>query len=255
VSLSTQVAEAVKAVGVELKLESVDATIGTNFDWVRNYYDAAWASHPAPVTDREYEEFKRHLGDKLAADTGIVHDVNLLNEPSFRVPGFPLYLLGASLVLLLLKIDLLIQSSEKSVVDTKAFTALVNTLEKYIDAAEATKALIDGKIVDRLGKISNVHRNESCAFSADPVPDATCFQEWDYEDDVRVFRFEDTYEGCQKGSVQHKSDAEKSRAAYYAKVRNQLNLQYYRGDPQKSADVIAKWKATLAEYQSYAPAI
>jgi hypothetical protein len=256
VPLSTQVADAVKAVGVGLNLENINATIGTDYDWLRNRYDAAWTDHAAPVSDDEYRDFKRHLSDKLAADMGIIHDVNLLNEPSYQIPGFPLYLLGASLVLLLMKIDLLIQSSEKSVLDTNAFTTLINTLKNYIKNAEATKAEIDKRISNRLAKISQVYRHRDCI--AVPGPSGaivSCNEEWGFTDGKQMFKFPDTSRdvGCKSQTVEHKAEATASRAAYYAKVHAQLDNQYYRGDSQKAADTIARWKEMLEEYQGYLP--
>jgi hypothetical protein len=187
---------------------------------------------------------------------GIIHDVNLLNEPSYKIPGFPLYLLGASLVLLLMKIDLLIQSSEKSVLDTNAFTTLINTLKNYIKNVEATKAEIDKQIADRLEKISQVYRHRDCIGVPGPSGAiVSCNEEWGFTDGKQVFRFPDTSRdvGCKSKTIEHKAEAIASRGAYYAKVLAQLDNQYYRGDSQKAADTIAQWKEMLEEYQGYLP--
>ena len=111
VDLSAVVHDAVQAVAVSLQIESADATIGVDYDWLHDHYKAYWADD-APVSDTDYQQFRSELEGKLDADTGIVQTVALLKEPDYQDKGFVLFSLGASLVLLMYKIAVIIEEKD-----------------------------------------------------------------------------------------------------------------------------------------------
>ena len=79
-------------------------------------------------------------------------------EPDYQDKGFVLFLLGAGLVLLMYKIALIIESSDKRVVDTYEFAALMDKLKEYISHGNDTLQKIDGEIATRLGQITEPQR-------------------------------------------------------------------------------------------------
>jgi hypothetical protein len=69
-----------------------------------------------------------------------------------------LFLLGAGLVLLMYKIALIIESSDKRVVDAYQFNAVMTKLGEYIGHGTDTLQRIDGEIAGRLGQITEPQR-------------------------------------------------------------------------------------------------
>lgn len=260
VSLSSQIQAAVDQTITKAELQNIDATITTDFNWLKDYYDAAWDNDPPPPTEEEYKDFKTALSNKLSSDTGLLQQVNLLMEPSYKVPGFPLFLLGAGLVILLHKIQLIIASSDKSVVDTRAFQALKNNLERYINHGKEVINELDGSIQSRLEKVTDVYRDTRCISHPTSVPVGPkgglvtiCNAEWDYKDGENIFRFPDTTtpEGCKARHHQHKDSAKRSRSKHITKLKAELNKRYYDGKPQEAKDIVQKWQDTLKDYKKF----
>src|SRR5262249_60207597 len=84
--------------------------------------------------------------------------VALLMAPDFQEKGFVLFLLGAGLVLLMYKIALIIESSDKKMVDAYQFNALMTKLDEYIGHGGDTLQKIDSDIAGRLGQITEPQR-------------------------------------------------------------------------------------------------
>src|SRR5262249_57828971 len=84
--------------------------------------------------------------------------VALLMEPDYQEKGFVLFLLGAGLVLLMYKIALIIESSDKKMVDAYQFNALMTKLDEYIGHGGDTLQKIDSDIACRLGQITEPQR-------------------------------------------------------------------------------------------------
>ena len=255
VDLSAVVHDAVQAVAVSLQIEGADATIGVDYDWLHDHYQAYWADD-APAGDADLQQFRTELEGKLAADTGIVQTVALLMEADYQERGFVLFLLGASLVLLLYKIAVIIESNDKRVVDTYQFNALMTKLSEYIDHGTATLPKIDGDIAARLGQISEPQRaSRTVGNPASGGVSVTNYWWWqDYGDGSAEQDYADTATGgCNSTMVQHQDQAQADRDAHYAQVLAQLNSQYYAGDPDKAHATVDKWKDMQKEFAQYAP--
>ncbi|MBF2009014.1 MAG: hypothetical protein IGS49_27090 [Chlorogloeopsis fritschii C42_A2020_084] len=253
VDLPKEIQKAVSDVITKANLENIDATITTDFDWLNSYYRGAWADNPPTPTDEEYRYFKDALNSKLSSDTGIVQQVNLLMEDDYKFTGFPLFLLGAGLVLVLHKIQLIIASSDKKVVDTTAFSGLMNALDKYIDYGNGTIADIDQKISQRLGQVSAVYQDQNCINMG--MYGSHCIKEWDYKDSGTgaLYRFPNTSPGCGAAeTVEHKDQADSSHSTYVANLTAQLLKQYYNSEPQKAKDTVKQWESMRNEYKQYA---
>jgi hypothetical protein len=255
VDLSAVVHDAVQAVAVSLQIEGADATIGADYDWLHDHYQTYWADD-APAGDADLQLFRTELEGKLASDTGIVQTVALLMEADYQERGFVLFLLGASLVLLLYKIAVIIESNDKRVVDTYQFNALMTKLTEYIDHGTATLPKIDGDIAARLGQISEPQRaSRTLANPASGGVSVTNYWWWqDYGDGSGEHDYDDTATGgCNSTMVQHQDQAQADRDAHYAQVLAQLNSQYYAGDPDKAHATVDRWKDMQKEFAQYAP--
>ena len=255
VDLSDIVTKAVQAVEVDLQIENADATIGVDYDWLHDHYKASWADG-ATVTDQDYQQFTQELEGKLDADTGIVQTVALLKEPDYQEKGFVLFLLGAGLVLLMYKIALIIESSNKRVVDTYQFNALMTKLNEYIGHATDTLQKIDGEIAARLGQITEPQRaSQTLANVATGGVTVNYYWWWqDTGDGSPQQVYPDTQTGgCNSTTVQHQDDAQRDRDAHYTQVLAQLYKQYYAGDPDKAHATVAKWQDMQTEFAQYAP--
>ncbi len=249
--LSAVVAKAVTDVMVALNLEDADATIGTDYDWLSAHYKAAWTGD-APPSDSDFKRFRNELEDKLDSDTGIRKVVKLLAEPSYEQRGFALYMLGNSLVLLMLKIALIIESSDKRVTDSYQYNSLMAQLQASIDHADATTPKIDKIISDRLGQI-NQPSQQSHTMCGNM---GSCASEyyWEWDDGGDRHMYPDTFSGtCGGDRVEHRDDAQRDRDAHYNSVHAELDRTYYGGDPAKVRQSVDQWRAMKAEFAKYAP--
>lgn len=255
VDLSDIVTQAVQAVQVDLQIENADATIGVDYDWLHDHYKSSWAEG-APDTDADYQQFRTELEGKLDADTGIVQTVALLKEPDYQEKGFVLFLLGAGLVLLMYKIALIIESSNKRVVDAYQFNALMTKLNEYITHGTDTLQKIDGEINTRLGQITEPQRaSQTLANVATGGVTVNYYWWWqDTGDGSPQQVYPDTQTGgCNSTTVQHQDQAQSDRDAHYTQVLAQLYSEYYAGDPDKAHATVAKWQDMQTEFAQYAP--
>lgn len=255
IDLSSIVSDAVRAVSVDLQIENADATIGVDYDWLHDHYKSSWADD-AKVTDEDYQEFHTELQGKLDADTGIVQTVALLKEPDYQEKGFVLFLLGAGLVLLMNKIEVLMESRNQKVVDTYSFTALMTKLSEYITHGNQTLQKIDGEIAARLGQITEPQRaSQTLLNPASGGVTVTNYWWWqDTGDGSSQHDYPDTQTGgCNSTTVDHQADAQADRDAHYAQVLAQLYNQYYAGDPDKAHTTVNKWQGMQTEFSQYAP--
>ena len=255
VDLSSIVSDAVRAVSVDLQIESADATIGVDYDWLHDHYKASWADD-APMTDEDYKQFSADLEAKLDADTGILQTVALLKEPDYQEKGFVLFLLGAGIVLLMYKIALIIESSNKRVVDAYQFNALMTKLGEYVTHGNDMLKKIDDEINARLGQITEPQRaSQSVLNVASGGVSVTYYWWWqDTGDGTPQHEYPDTQTGgCNSTTVDHQADAQGERDAHYTQVLAQLYSQYYAGDPDKAHATVAKWQDMQTEFSQYAP--
>jgi len=253
VDLSSIVSDAVQKVQVDLQIENADATIGVDYDWLHDHYKASWAEGG---TDGDYKQFSGELEGKLDADTGIVQTVALLKEPDYQEKGFVLFLLGAGLVLLMYKIALILESSNKRVVDAYQFNALMTKLNEYISHGTDTLQKIDGEITARLGQITEPQRaSQTLANPASGGVSVHYYWWWqDTGDGSPEQDYPDTTTGgCNSTTVEHQDDAQRDRDAHYTQVLAQLYSQYYAGDPDKAHATVAKWQDMQTEFAQYAP--
>jgi len=254
VDLSNLVHEEMQAVSVSLQIENADATIGVDYDWFNDHYKSAWAQG-ASVSNQDYAQFHTELEAKLDADSGIIATVALLMEPDYQEKGFVLFLLGAGLVLLMYKIALIIESSDKKMVDAYQFNALMTKLDEYIGHGGDTLQKIDSDIAGRLGQITEPQRGSQTEVGPGGAV-ATKYNWWwqDTGDGSPQQVYWDTASGgCSETMVQHQADAQRDRDAHYAQVLAQQVSQYYAGDSDKAHATVAKWQDMRTQYAQYAP--
>ena len=254
VDLSNLVHDAVQAVSVSLQIENADATIGVDYDWLNDHYKAAWAQG-ASVSDDEYAQFRTELEGKLDADTGIIQTVALLMEPDYQEKGFVLFLLGAGLVLLMYKIALIIESSDKRVVDAYQFNALMTKLDEYIGHGGDTLQKIDGDIAARLGQITEPQRGSQTEVGPGGAVANKYYWWWQDTGDgsPQQIYWDTPSGGCSETMVEHKDDAQRDRDTHAAQVLTQQVSQYYAGDSTKAHATVAKWQDMRTEFAQYAP--
>jgi hypothetical protein len=254
VDLSNLVHQEMQAVSVSLQIENADATIGVDYDWFNDHYKSAWAQG-ASVSDQDYAQFHTELEAKLDADSGIIATVALLMEPDYQEKGFVLFLLGAGLVLLMYKIALIIESSDKKMVDAYQFNALMTKLDEYIGHGGDTLQKIDGDIAGRLGQITEPQRGSQTEVGPGGAVANKYYWWWqDTGDGSPQQVYWDTPSGgCSETMVQHQADAQRDRDAHYAQVLAQQVSQYYAGDSDKAHATVAKWQDMRTQYAQYAP--
>ncbi|NEP08111.1 MAG: hypothetical protein F6K34_27055 [Okeania sp. SIO4D6] len=117
---------------ISARLVTIKSTIETDTNWIIDYYDKAWLEKSTKVTDEEFEKFKEELYKKLHDDSGIVQQVNELMSDMYGVPGFPVFLAGASIIVLFHRIQKDLSSQEKDATETLAYQAMLNCLDRYI---------------------------------------------------------------------------------------------------------------------------
>ncbi len=257
VPLSEIVAAAVQKVEVELQLENADATIGVDYDWFRNHYNSSWADG-ATVSDADFAQFRSELETKLDADTGIVQTVALLMEPDYQQKGVLLFMLGASLVLLMYKIAVIIESTEKRVVDAYQFQSLMGKLDEYINGGQQAMASIDNAIAQRLGQV--VGPNRGTDVRCTPVGTCSGYDYWGWQDtgdpNSQEQKYYDTTtspDGCHTQNVEHKDQAQTDHDNYCTQLNTQLQQQYYQGQRDKVLASIQNWQAMKTMFSQFAP--
>lgn len=253
VSLAQTISDAVQKTVVNIGLQIDHAKIVTVYDWFTTNYEAAYVGNGIKKTDTEYVEFKINL-NQLIGPFDFRSTVNTLKEPAFSAKGLPLFLLGTNLLLLLEKVKLLIDSSDKKVVDTTAYTDLVSTLHNSIDHANTVAQKNKQTIDTELGKITNIHRLTGECWSA--AGGGGCGLDWWEWYDVNGQRhtYVDTSEGgCNnRHTVQHNGEADQDRNTHYSEVKRGLFAQY--GNPEKVSKIIAAWTKAQKDYEKYKPA-
>src|SRR5262249_5264769 len=234
VDLSNLVHQEMQAVSVSLQIENADATIGVDYDWFNDHYKSAWAQG-ASVSDQDYAQFHTELEAKLDADSGIIATVALLMEPDYQEKGFVLFLLGAGLVLLMYKIALIIESSNKKMVDAYQFNALMTKLDEYIGHGGDTLHKIDGDIAARLGQITDPQRSFQTVVG--PGGAVANKSHWSWQDtgvgSPQQVYWDARSGGCSETMVQHQDEAQADKDAGSAHVRTQQISQYYSGHSTK----------------------
>ena len=246
VSLAQTVSDVVKKTVVDLDLQKSHAEIVTVYEWFTTYYDAAYDGE-IQKTDEEYKDFKTHLNNHVAGDSNFRPAVNTLKESAYNEKGFPLFLLSTSLLLLLLKVKLLIDSSAKSAVDTIAYTDLMHTLTNSIAHANTIAPKNKQTIETALGKIPNVYRVRGVCIGT--IGGTACEpNRWVWtEANGNLHRYDDTLEGgCTKHTVEQVDKAGQERHQYYAKYQQALFAQY--GNPEKVSKIIAAWTKAQQDY-------
>ena len=164
----------------------------------------------------------------------------------------PLFLLSTSLLLLLERLRLHIDSSDKGIVDTSAYTDLMSTLHNSIDHANKIAPKNKQTIETELGKITGVYRRNGICISA--YGTAGCQPNyWAWIDETgNEHKYDDTAQGgCSTNKVEHKDKADQERNQQYSKYHQELFAQY--GNPDKVSAIIAAWGQAVKEFEKYKP--
>jgi hypothetical protein len=250
VSLSQTISDAVQKTVVDLDLQKYHADIVTVYDWFTTYYNAAYVGDGIKKTNEEYSDFKKHLNDHVEGSSYFRPAVNTLKEPSYNEKGFPLFLLSTSLLLLLEKVKLLIDSSDKNLVDTTAYIDLTNTLHNSLAHANTIAPKNKQTIETALGKITGVYRRNGICISA--YGTAGCqpnYWAW-IDENGNEHKYDDTAQGgCSANKVEHKDKADQDRNQQYSKYQQELFAQY--GNPDKVSKIIAAWSQAVRDYEKY----
>jgi hypothetical protein len=251
VSLAQSISDAVEKTVVDIDLQKDHAKIITVYEWFTTNYNAAYVGEGIKKTDDEYRDFKTNLNN-LLGPFEFRTLINTLKEPAFSEKGFTLFLLGTSLLLLLEKVRLLIDSSDKKVVDTTAYGDLMSTLISSIDHAN-TVAPKNKKTIDtELGKITEVTRYIGFCGSAGAGGGGCAPNGYRWIDETgRAYNHDDTWEQCHTSKVEHRDEAEQQRAKYYPTAQKRLYAKY--GDPGKVSKIIAAWTQAAKDYEKYKP--
>ncbi|MFP4101215.1 hypothetical protein [Coleofasciculus sp.] len=203
------------------------AAFKTTYDWFIEYYNSSWDKE---LDDsEELKNFKVNLNVSLGPNSPLTHFINLLEQSHYQLAGFSLFLLAAGQHIVLLKIDLILRSSNKKVVEIPALHILIDKLTEYINKANETINKINQKVSDRKDKVTKVTSHNG------------------------QYSFLDQGEGV-KGTEYKYSDkdsAKIAREAVLEKLEGQLNVQYYGGNPYKALKIIKEWENTKQEYQEY----
>lgn len=253
VSLAQTISDAVQKTVVNIDLQINHAMIITVYDWFKTNYEAAYEGSGIKKTDEEYKDFKENL-NLLIGPFDFRSTINTLKEPAFSAKGLPLFLLGTNLLLLLEKVKLLIDSSDKRLVDTTAYNDVVDTLHNSIGHANTVAPKNKQTIDTELGKITNLNRVKGQCWSA--AGGAGCGPDgWEWYDvNGQQHWYNDTSEGgCNNHhNVQHNDEADRDRNKHYSKIQQGLFAQY--GDPEKVSKIIAGWSKAVKDYEKYKPA-
>lgn len=251
VSLAQTISDAVQKTLVNIDLQKEHAKIVTVYDWYTTNYNAAYEGDGIKKTDTEYIEFKANLS-LLIGPFDFRSTVNTLKEPDFSEKGLPLFLLSTSLLLLLERVRLHIDSSDKGIVDTSAYTDFMSTLHKSIDHANKIAPKNKQTIETELGKITGVYRRNGICISA--YGTAGCQPNyWAWIDETgNEHKYDDTAQGgCSTNKVEHKDKADQERNQQYSKYHQELFAQY--GNPDKVSAIIAAWGQAVKQFEKYKP--
>ncbi|MDM9379651.1 hypothetical protein QUB80_02900 [Chlorogloeopsis sp. ULAP01] len=219
-----------KVLTSELTAEKIRESLASfkqTYAWFREYYENAW--NEDLDDSAELKDFEANLNLALGPNSNFLFFITLLEDPEYDVVGFTAFLLGASLHIVLLKVDLIIKSSSRQVKNTPALQVLIDTLGEYVDQANNTNTKIQGEISKRIGQVTDVQQNNG------------------------NYSFTDKGKGP-NGTVYNYNDEESAkigREAALELLQAQLNLKYYHGRPDKAQATINEWKSTKTQYEGY----
>jgi hypothetical protein len=185
--------------------------------------------------------------------------VNKLMEPSYSERGLPLFLLGASLVLVFHKIQTVIagNNNQGDVTNTSAYSALMDTVTDYIDYAYGSEkergksgiggviGEIDKKISDRMARISTaVFRDQTCqAVCTTGQCHPACQKAWAFKDGHHTYDFYDKLRSkhCKTKRRQQKTKAQQHLEVHRRAVLAQQEQQYYKGTTASVHATVQQW--------------
>jgi hypothetical protein len=211
-------------------IQTALASFQTTYSWFQEYYIDKWADDTQSNTQAELDEFRANLSGALGPNSMFLTFLNLLQERSYISVGFSAFMLGAALHIVLLKIDLILKSTDRRVVDTPAINPLIDCLGRYADRANSAMTTIDSLIRDRLKQIGEVaEENGKYAF----------VDTGDVGQNPNGVRYEYNKE----------ADAKVGRDLVVTRVTAREYLQYYGGRRDKALASITEWRDAQNKYQ------
>lgn len=260
-----------KNVLLDLNIDASKSVILTDYDWLRDNYDAAWqkadalggtdkikSDKDAYLSPSQMKDFKRHLSDKLADDKGIIDNVKLMQMSNYQVKGFPVFMLGANCVLWLMKIDLILQSANTTGLNAKSMTTLINHVNDYHAYGVKTMALIDSMILTRTNSISPPYPSKTCqtiSGGGSTGVSKVCNDNWSFMDTwsnfpddnpkqskVTSIDCSEVKSGCNYNEVSSRPQLVAERTKYIADKKTEAELHYYLGKRDQYEQQLKDWK-------------
>ncbi len=224
--------QAVEKLAVHEDLNKAFAAFKTNYDWFSTSFEKEWQDGATTDPD-EFTRFKSGLAETLGPNSTMIDFINLLEEDDYAKPGFAVFLTMAGFHLVLLKIDLILNSIDRQVVDAPEMQTYLTFADQYIKQASTTTTSINADYDARLSKISDVSGSGS---------------NWNFLDSG------DISENPNGVSYTYSSeaDAEMMRDTVVAEVTAQLDQKYFNGRKDTAEATQKKWaenRDTLASFQ------
>lgn len=216
----------------------IPACFSQTYAWFKRYYDDAWIDVPSRKQQPIYDEFTAGLNMSLAPDSRFLSNLDLLKQPEYIITGFSAFLFGASLHLVLLKIDFLLKSGQERALDRQALNILINHVIASIEQANRSFGTIQKVIAGRVALVSQVK----------PMFARYTFRDEGQPIDTGWETLPFFFPALPYADA---SAAQTARETYLKWLRARLHQQYYQGGPEKAMRVIAAWINMRDEYLAY----
>jgi hypothetical protein len=208
------------------------------YAWFKRYYDDAWVDAPSRQQQPIYDEFTAGLNELLAPDAPFLSNLDLLKQPEYIVPGFSAFLFGASLHLVMLKIDFLLKTGHQHAIDRPTLNILINHAIASIEQANQSFSTIQRLVADRVALVTQVK----------PMFTRYTFRDAGQPIDTGWETLPPFFPALPYADA---SAAQTARETYLKWLRARLHQQYYQGGPEKAMHVIAAWINMRDEYLAY----
>lgn len=208
------------------------------YAWFKRYYDDARVNASSGQQQPIYDEFTAGLNKLLASDSRFLSNLDLLKQPEYSTPGLSAFLFGASLHLVLLKIDFLLKTGHQHAIDRQALNVLINHVIASIEQANRSFGTIQKVIAERVAQVTQVKPMfATYTFRDEGQPIETGWETLPFF--FPALPYADA------------SAAQTARETYLKWLRARLHQQYYQGGPEKAMRVIAAWINMRDEYLAY----
>ncbi len=219
----------------ELEIQSALASFQTTYQWFENYYLSKWSDDDSKSTPEEIAEFRTNLSAALGPNSMFLTFLNLLQAKRYEAPGFTPFMIGAALHVVLLKIDLILKSTDRRVVDTPALQPLIEFLGSHADHAQSAMKTIDDLIAQRVKQIGNPARKND---------------KWEFVDTGNTAR----NRNGEKYTFDNELDAKTMHDVIVTKITTQQQREYYGGRRDKAAASVKQWQEAQKKYKDLQPA-